>query len=87
MSIVAYKYCMTVDSRVEDAIVAHLENNQEIKFTCCVHGFYYFGTATVSPADTPHGKITDNETIDKSENSVTSYSFFSTVVSNKEYFT
>ena len=68
-------------------IVVHLENNQEIKFTRCVHGLYYFVNANTRLMDMPKHKITNNETIDKYKISDTRYSFVSTVASNKEYFT
>ena len=75
-----------MDSGVKDAIVVHLENNQEIKFTCCGHGLYYFDIANSSRMETPKDKVTENKTIDKYKRSVTSYSFLSTVAANKEYF-
>ena len=72
-----------MDSGFEDAIVIHLENNQEIKFTCCVHGIYYFDTTNSSPVETPQENIPQMETIDEFKSSVTSYSFVSTVAANK----
>ena len=76
-----------MNSRVKDAIVVHLERNQESRFTQCGHGLYYFDTAIVRPVKTPHNKITNNDTIDKSKIAVTGYPFVSTVSTNKEYFT
>ena len=57
-------------SRVKDRIAVHLENNQEIRFTCCGHGVYYFGTANTSAVETPQDNVIDNKTIDKSKISV-----------------
>ena len=48
MSVVTSKYRMTMDSGVEDAIIVHLERNQDIKFTLCGHGLYCFET-TLDP--------------------------------------
>ena len=50
MSVVTSKYRMTMDSGVEDAIIVHLERNQDIKFTLCGHGLYCFET-TLDPWD------------------------------------
>ena len=71
VSVVTSKYCVTMHIGVEDAIIVHLENNQEIKFTCFGHGLYYFDTTKFSPMETPHNKITDNDKIDKSKSSAT----------------
>ena len=83
MSVVASKYCVNMDSGVKDAIVVQLENNQEIKFTCCSHGLYYFDIANAIPVDIHQDKITENKTIDRSKISFTSYSFVSTIYANK----
>ena len=85
--IVTYKYRVTIDIGVEDAIVVQLEKNQGIKFTCCGHGLHDFNAAKSSPTETHKDNITENETIDKFKSSFTGYSFFYTVAANKEYFT
>ena len=61
MSVVTYKSCVTMDSGVEDSMVVHLENNQDIELTCCGHGIYWFDTANVNPVETPQDKITINK--------------------------
>ena len=86
MSIVTSKYRLTMDSLVEDAILIHLQNDQEIKFTCCGHGLYYFDTANTIHVEMSKYNIIDNETIDKYKISATGYSFFSTVSINKKIF-
>ena len=85
MSVVTPKYCVTMDSGVEGAIAVRLENNQEIKFTHCRHGLYYFDTTNASPVEMPQDKITNNKTINKYRRSVPGYSFVSTVAANKKY--
>ena len=85
MSVVTYKYHLTMDSGNKYAIVVHLENNQEIKVTCYIHGLFYFDTTNASTMETPKDNITDNKAIEKSKISVTGYSFVSTVATNKEY--
>ena len=87
MSVFKSKYCVTMDSRVQDAITVKQENNQEIKFTHCNHVLYKFDTAKNIPVYTSKDKTTTNESIDISKSSVTGYSFVSTVSANKEHFT
>ena len=53
MSIFTSKYCVTIDSKVEDAIVMHLVINQNIKFTQCGNGLYYFDTTDIGQVKTP----------------------------------
>ena len=72
-----------MDSGVKSVIAVHLEKNQEIRFTRCVHGLYYFYTAIFSPMKTPEDNITNNETIDEYKSSVNGYSFVSTVATHK----
>ena len=87
MSVVTSQYCVTMDSWVKDAIIVHLENNQEIKFTRCGNGLYYFDTSSARPLDIPQYKNTIDKTIYKSKNSIIAYLFVSNVATNKEYFT
>ena len=53
MSVITSKYRVSMDSGVKDEIIVHLENNQEIKFTSCGHGIYYFDIVNYSPMDMP----------------------------------
>ena len=85
MSIVTSKYRLTMDSLVEDAILVHLQNDQEIKFTCCGHGLYYFDTANTIHVEMSKYNIIDNETIDKYKISATGYSFSPLFPSTKRY--
>ena len=65
MSAVTSKYHVTMDSIVEDAIVIHFGSNQNIKFTRCGNGQYYFDTVNILHMETPQYDITDDEQTDK----------------------
>ena len=61
------KYCVTINIKVECAIVVHLGTNPNIKFTQCGNGLYYFDTANIGHATTPQDEITNDENSDKSK--------------------
>ena len=86
MSTVTSKYHVTLDSEVKNVIVVHLGRNQNIKFNQCVNGLCYFDNDDIGHVKTPQDEIIDDYKTDKSKSSVTNYSFLSTVVTNKEYF-
>ena len=86
MSAFTSNYRVTVDSKVEDAIVVHLGSNKSIKFTWCGNGLYYFDTADIGHMKTPQDNINDDDKTDKSKIPVTVYSFLSKAVTNKYCF-
>ena len=68
---VAANYRVTMDSNVDKAIFVHAPSGT-LRFQQCGNGLYYFDVSKT--------------TVDGNLNSVTNYSFFSTVHSNKEHF-
>lgn len=71
LSSVTAHYRVVMDSQAEDALFVHVENDI-LRFEKCGHGLYFLDTTKTTPNNT-NGTVID-------------YSFFSTVASNKEYF-
>ena len=81
LSAVASKYRTVMDSHVEDAILVFVDQTV-LRFRACGQGLYYFNFVKDSPI--PIDDINNSKTILPYK---PFYSFFSTVSSNKEYFT
>ncbi len=81
LSAVASKYRTVMDSHVDDAILVFIDQ-AVLRFRACGHGLYYFDFVKDSP--TPIHDLNKSKPILPYK---PFYSFFSTVSSNKEYFT